>query len=303
MPGSGKVREQVPAIIPTSFIALVIAVALVVLAIYANRVRRINLVFSYLSQRYAGELQPAGFWRHPRVRFLHEGQPVEVLTEPAGMDPEILYTVFRTSWPDPDLFLEVYPARFYTGVIRLFGGQDILTGARRFDRDFRVRGSDAERVRAILSAGVQGQMEQLRNLTAARDFHCLIAHGVLSVQKRGLLLEPARLARFTSLALELAEQAALTNMAGIEIVAERTLPARGDAVCRVCGDPIQANIVYCRLCKTPHHHDCWVYNGACAIYGCGEKRYIGGRRAVRELTAIESPAADKLRITGRYSGR
>jgi hypothetical protein len=283
-----KARKQVPVVIPLSFIAAVIAIGLVVLAVYSNRIRKINVVFSYLAQRFAGELRPAGFWQHPRVRFLQGEEPVEVLTEPAGMDPEILHTVFRTTWPDSDLFLEVHPARFYTGVVRLLGGQDILTGAREFDREFSVRGSDAERVRAILSSGVQSQMMQLRELTSSRDFHCLVAHGLVSVQKRGLLLEPARLARFTTLGLELVEQALLTNMAGIEIVSQRVLPARGHAICRVCGDRIGANIVFCRLCKTPHHHDCWVYNGACAIYGCGETRYLAGRRALRQLAATQS---------------
>jgi hypothetical protein len=59
-----------------------------------------------------------------------------------------------------------------------------------------------------------------------------------------------------------------------------------DASCRVCGDPIGQDVVYCGTCKTPHHYDCWTYNGACSIYGCGGKSYLSGRRAARALRGV-----------------
>ena len=45
--------------------------------------------------------------------------------------------------------------------------------------------------------------------------------------------------------------------------------------CLVCGDPIQpGNLVGCGSCDTPHHRDCFEYNGHCAVYACGSKTYV-----------------------------
>ena len=45
------------------------------------------------------------------------------------------------------------------------------------------------------------------------------------------------------------------------------------ARCRVCGERIMLDRIECRRCETPHHKDCWDYNGRCATYACGETRY------------------------------
>lgn len=50
--------------------------------------------------------------------------------------------------------------------------------------------------------------------------------------------------------------------------------AIGATQCQVCGDPLLEKVVFCTKCKTPHHLDCWQYFGSCAVYGCGQKRYI-----------------------------
>jgi hypothetical protein len=47
-----------------------------------------------------------------------------------------------------------------------------------------------------------------------------------------------------------------------------------DPVCQVCGSRIPAEgRVYCRKCRTPHHDECWKYNGKCSTFGCGETRF------------------------------
>jgi ribosomal protein L40E len=58
---------------------------------------------------------------------------------------------------------------------------------------------------------------------------------------------------------------------GIEILEVRL---DNEAVCRVCGTSIESDVVLCRRCHTPHHHDCWHYAGRCSTYACGERRYI-----------------------------
>lgn len=40
--------------------------------------------------------------------------------------------------------------------------------------------------------------------------------------------------------------------------------------CRICGYGLgDFPQVICRECSTPHHRDCWQYNGHCATYSCG----------------------------------
>ena len=41
------------------------------------------------------------------------------------------------------------------------------------------------------------------------------------------------------------------------------------AHCLICKENLTGSITVCPTCRTPHHSDCWQYNGGCAIYGCG----------------------------------
>lgn len=43
--------------------------------------------------------------------------------------------------------------------------------------------------------------------------------------------------------------------------------------CQVCGGVMEQGVVTCARCRTPHHEECWVYNGACSTYGCREIRF------------------------------
>lgn len=38
--------------------------------------------------------------------------------------------------------------------------------------------------------------------------------------------------------------------------------------CQVCGEALEAPMVWCARCDTPHHRDCWEWNGGCSTYGC-----------------------------------
>jgi hypothetical protein len=53
------------------------------------------------------------------------------------------------------------------------------------------------------------------------------------------------------------------------LVAETTIidPKGG---CPVCGCELGTDTISCHLCVSPHHTDCWNYNGGCATFGCPE---------------------------------
>jgi hypothetical protein len=55
----------------------------------------------------------------------------------------------------------------------------------------------------------------------------------------------------------------------IQWVGKSTESAR----CRICGELIYFSRVLCSECDTPHHLDCWEYNGSCSVYGCGSRQY------------------------------
>jgi hypothetical protein len=45
--------------------------------------------------------------------------------------------------------------------------------------------------------------------------------------------------------------------------------ARRVSKCPICGNAVGDEAIECAECMTPHHEDCWIYNGGmCAIYGC-----------------------------------
>lgn len=55
--------------------------------------------------------------------------------------------------------------------------------------------------------------------------------------------------------------------------AEGIVERRSGGECQVCGTTMEARIVWCAKCRTPHHEECWVYNGVCSTYGCREIRF------------------------------
>jgi hypothetical protein len=122
-------------------------------------------------------------------------------------------------------------------------------------------------------------MERLRQAHESRDVYVSVHRGRLLIRQRGLLRRFDELEEFTQLALELYDQAMLTRMTGIAFVDADQAQVIQEAVCRVCGDEIVTDMVFCRRCKTPHHLECWQYFGACAVYGCKETRWIAPRAA------------------------
>lgn len=63
----------------------------------------------------------------------------------------------------------------------------------------------------------------------------------------------------------------LASLGGIGPGAGPPASISADAgTCLVCGEGLSARaVVYCGACETPHHPDCWSYNGRCAMFACG----------------------------------
>ena len=63
--------------------------------------------------------------------------------------------------------------------------------------------------------------------------------------------------------------------------------------CQVCGEDLKGELVWCSYCSTPHHADCWEFNGGCSTYGCGAQKALHKKPLAeqdKELVIVESEA-------------
>jgi hypothetical protein len=143
-----------------------------------------------------------------------------------------------------------------------------------FDRHLQLYGYDENEVREFFCEGVRWQIEKLRATFDDGLLYVLIQRGRILVQKPHILLRYDTLLNFIEAAFDLYDQAMLTRASGIEFLAREEAQPLENVVCKVCGDDINGDMIFCRRCKTPHHADCWHFNGACSVYGCGETVYL-----------------------------
>jgi RING finger family protein len=138
-----------------------------------------------------------------------------------------------------------------------------------------IKSDDEAFVRDFLEPKVRKAVEDLRGLLGNDKILISVNSSRLMVRKQGILSELPDLTVFADLALVVYDRLYVfwQRASGIEILDDGPLEAAVDPVCQVCGAKIPAdNRVYCRRCKTPHHKDCWEFNGLCSTFACGEKR-------------------------------
>lgn len=258
------------------FVVLVVLVTAVVAvgAAAQSRADGWNRGYQAVAQRFGGTCLSAGWFGRPSVRFRYGATHVLLNTYKVGPSK---FTQVVINWPDPNLRCEVYPSP-NSGAPS--GDEDVHhAGVQDFFRRHIVSGPDSEANRTFLSDGVRWQIERLRRVCGTDEVYVSVYRGRLLVRKRTLLRLFSDLEELTQLSLELYDQAMLTRMTGIEFVNAHAAQTIQDATCRVCGDTIVTDMVFCRRCKTPHHLECWQYYGACAVYGCQETRWVAPRTA------------------------
>ncbi len=225
--------------------------------------------YQQLARRFNGSFQP-GRWLSPcRTQFRH-GQ-AWVMVTPGAADGRQHWTQATVQWPDhrTDLQLETRSAApDPNDHARL-----LVTDDAQFNERFQLRGQSADECKRLLSDAVRWQVNRLVQLPGPAPIRISIQHGRLLVEKALAIRQYLDLEEFTRLCLELFDQAMLTRSEGITFMgaADAAVPLEA-AVCQVCGEQIVDDMVCCRRCFTPHHLECWQYNGVCSTYGCGETR-------------------------------
>ncbi|HKS16459.1 MAG TPA: RING finger protein [Planctomycetota bacterium] len=153
------------------------------------------------------------------------------------------------------------------------------TGDDDFDGRTRILTTDPATARAIFDAPARRAMNDLRELLLNGHMHLSASSSRIYLRKRGVIRQYPDLALFARLCDSIYARllTAWERDNGIEILEESPGPADEAPKCQVCSHPITADSrVRCRRCRTPHHPDCWEFNGGCATFACGEKQTLKG---------------------------
>jgi len=258
------------------FLLVIFAVVTGTVARAQSRSVRRRRTFRHVAKRFAGQYLPGGLFGRPGIRFRYGA--TRALYREARANPPLAgrCAEMRMDWPNAKMQLELYrdPEHIFPVGLRTPVG----ISERQFETDYVINGRDDAETANLLSEGVRWQLNRLRLLSDDDNLYLKIHHGRLTVQKPTKLRRHEDLAQFVQLVFELYDQAMLTQVVGIDFLDTDVAKPLGEVICKVCGDPIEHEMVCCQRCKTPHHHDCWTYNGACSVYGCLETRYVAPRQ-------------------------
>ncbi len=262
-------------------IAAVIIIALMGLTHAAQQSTALDEVYARTAPRLGGRASPGGLFGRPSLRFHHRGAPALVDICSTGGEHPNYYTQLHIAWPDHALRCEICPERLMSRVGKFFGMEDIQIGSPRFDERYLITGNSPQEIRHLLNHAVQAHIETLRGYLGNDDIYVGISGGRLLVKKQPLIRDHNTLESFVRMALDLFDHATSAGVEGIDFVegaGEEALLSLAEAICQICGDEVERDAVFCRSCKTPHHHDCWQYYGCCSTYGCGQTKFLVQRK-------------------------
>jgi hypothetical protein len=232
-------------------------------------------------QRFAesrnGELHNRQLFQSPKVSFSHHGARALLSVYEPGDSSGVLHTQLTYTVPEGWPYrLEVFPKRRPDDGVSS-SPTDIRLGDPEFDPRYVVKSNDERFARDFLDAALRQTLEDLRNLLGNDRLLVSMNSSRLMVRKESVIGNSDDLSVFADLAGRLHDRIELLwqRASGIEILEEPGPPADGQSsVCQICDSEIapEARVV-CRRCNTPHHQDCWEWNGQCSTYACGEKRF------------------------------
>lgn len=252
-----------------------------------------NQAFAFAGRRFNGQFTAGGWFNNPAVSLPYAGTHARLTT----------YTLHGSQGPRClELIVQFTPARYHCEIsprqakLRLTSGmgnlQPFALDFDDFGRRWHVAADDGDEARLLLSSGVRWQIDQLYQLPERSDVLVSVMPGWLLIRKHWLSRRGIDVEQFVELGLGLYDQILLTRTIGIEFVESSELQVIDDAQCRICGEAFETEIVSCRRCKTPHHRECWEYNGGCSTYGCRETVFLLPQ-AVRPLQLDAADVPDR----------
>jgi len=238
----------------------------------------LNRAYQRFAETRNGELHNRQLFQSPKVSFTHRGARALLSIYEPGDSTGLLHTQLTYTVPDGWPYrLEVFPQRRPDEGVST--ANDIRIGDDEFDRRYVVKANDATFAREYLDGAARQVLEDLRNLLGNDRILVSLNSSRLMVRKESVVADADDLSMFADLACRLQDRIELfwQRASGIEILDEPAAAADGSSpTCQICGSEIGPEVrVNCRRCGTPHHKDCWEFNGQCSTYACGEKRFVG----------------------------
>jgi hypothetical protein len=294
----------------TPVLAILVFVAVVaMIVVAATTLRNTNLHTTYrrMAGQFHGEVEQHGLFGWPKATIFHRNvtatvgvvrhlgqwgvRSTQIEIQERGLTVEAAdelspFKVYcgapAPKHPSLAFNCEIASAGLLQRLAYLIGSRRPVSDSPNFDLQYSIETDNREQTRRMLTRYVQVQIDRLRYFQGGNDIHIRFRHGLLTVNRRGVIRNERALRQFVALALELYEQAIASYGVGIDVLSTSSEPA-ADAVCKVCGDPFDGEeVVFCRVCDTPHHRDCWRYFGGCSVYACGERRFNRAPRLARE---------------------
>lgn len=260
------------------FLVLVVAALIAIFIAFLRSQQhfdRWNQAFAVIGRRFGGQLTPGGWFSNPSLWLPHGAVSARLTTHTlyGRNGPRCLELLVQL--PDVRLRCEVTYRYAKTQLASpSFGLQAMVLDWDDFGRRWYVMTDDPDETRLLLSLGVRWHIDQLWLRPALSDALVGVMPGWLIIRKHWNSSQASDIAQFVELGLGLYDQLLLTRSVGIEFVESNELQVIEHAHCKVCGEDLDREIVCCRRCKTPHHRECWEYNGGCSTYACRETNYL-----------------------------
>jgi hypothetical protein len=166
--------------------------------------------------------------------------------------------------------IQLQPAGLWHDVKDLFGRKDFQIGDAEFDSLFEIHASESEFAPRILCPELR---KVLRSALIFGNFMWRLSPAGFLLRVKGLPVNRTELDRWLVVAFQLLDAIPGSDGKGRVTLGVVRMKIDADAKCRVCGAPLdQGGVVKCVKCSTPHHQDCWEFNGRCSTFACGETR-------------------------------
>jgi hypothetical protein len=244
--------------------------------------------YHILAARHRGRVESRGVSDPPTVSFAHKGSSVRIGLAPnaPGQSHGPRFRVVSRFPKGIPFRLELAPRSRAAPTQAPKGTRLVRIRDPQFHRDYLVQANDPDIADDWLGAGsTREAIERLRRL-------CPPSGMLLSVNPERILVQVDRnLAAQPEALLSAVAEALWLHDRLLECVHRRVAqgiaiidagPPQGEVVeaplCKICCGPIEdANRrVLCAVCQTPHHDDCWEFNGGCSVYGCKGKQAKAG---------------------------
>jgi hypothetical protein len=166
--------------------------------------------------------------------------------------------------------IQLKPAGVWHDMKAMFGRKDYEVGDESFDSTFEIHASAGEFAAGVLSPGVRSV---LKSAVIFGNFFWRLSPAGFMLRVRTVPPNRKELDRWLVVAFQLLDALPGSDGKGRVTLGVVRMKIDAEAKCRVCGASLaEGGVVSCVKCSTPHHKDCWEFNGRCSTFACGETR-------------------------------